>query len=858
MQRKNLLILSTLLLLGLGLSSCEGQMGPTGPQGPAGETPEITIGDNGNWVIDGEDTGVKASGEDGTSPEVTIGENGNWFINGEDTGVPAQGATGETGPQGPAGETGPQGPTGETGPQGETGPAGQDGEKGDKGDTAYASTILPSANGYVVPSLGSAVVGEAISFVAHPDNGYWLESMTLNGQEVDPDSWNEVDHSYVFNTTMVENGFVVRALFSEVSVGEAYVDGVLMSGASVDNWGNVYQEGTPVSGAVEFAGGMGIESDPLQVETVAQLENVLVNNAEHFILNQDVSTPLPSLGASHIGKDVVKEIDLNEKTLSFGAEDAAAASFVVEGEATFKNGTINHVAASTSSASLNAITGGSITLENVTLNSNGAALFARGDAAQVNVVNSVINTTGAYGIGTNAATSDNYNVDINVSGSTINCNSPTHDSVGAFINVPGTMTIEDTTINAERQGIVARGGTVDVHNVEINYEFKNHALPVYHDSSWGSGNELPAAAIVAGNHGSAAYDYPTDLVLEDVTVNTVSPYDVELYAWSYSETSPVTITISGTTSIGMYMMLGGEGGTLNNQSFDKYAYTSSYSWTYYYSAIVNTVNSWINPSGEIVYTLDKDIPFYHDDVNPWTTIDAQTSVQGIGLVAEIQMDEDGSVIGKTAEEMQNEYAAVITGTSGWEEVTTPYDESTSTDRFYRRTFKNSSTGLNIALMDMSSALAAYIWQEDMIALNYSSMLENEELYNQYFGYWFTVSASEFTSLGVKFDTMLGWDSMGLYYSEYSDDENATTWGLCYGDTTDINSTSSYLMMQHLDLVDNFDETWTTSEDEYGYYWTKTIDDREFKISLVIGTTANEGYCVVLIIDGEPLTNEVIA
>lgn len=32
-----------------------------------GETPEIKIGENGNWFIDGEDTGVKAEGKDGTS-----------------------------------------------------------------------------------------------------------------------------------------------------------------------------------------------------------------------------------------------------------------------------------------------------------------------------------------------------------------------------------------------------------------------------------------------------------------------------------------------------------------------------------------------------------------------------------------------------------------------------------------------------------------------------------------------------------------------------------------------------------------------------------------------------------------------
>lgn len=40
-------------------------------------------------------------------PEIYIGENGNWFINGYDTGVPA---TGPKGDRGDKGETGPAGP----------------------------------------------------------------------------------------------------------------------------------------------------------------------------------------------------------------------------------------------------------------------------------------------------------------------------------------------------------------------------------------------------------------------------------------------------------------------------------------------------------------------------------------------------------------------------------------------------------------------------------------------------------------------------------------------------------------------------------------------------------------------------
>ncbi|MBP3425964.1 MAG: hypothetical protein J6K81_04520 [Rikenellaceae bacterium] len=49
-----------------------------------GKTPLVTIDKDGNWTINGVDTGVNANGS-----KVTIGENGNWLIDGVDTGVSA-------------------------------------------------------------------------------------------------------------------------------------------------------------------------------------------------------------------------------------------------------------------------------------------------------------------------------------------------------------------------------------------------------------------------------------------------------------------------------------------------------------------------------------------------------------------------------------------------------------------------------------------------------------------------------------------------------------------------------------------------------------------------------------------------
>lgn len=133
-----------------------GQPGAKGLPGEDGHTPTVVIGSNGNWFIDGRDSGIHATGpkgdkgdqgksilaifpisrnhgvtvysifysdgstdsftiqdgvdgnqgiqglpgENGYTPVITIGSNGHWFIDGEDTGITARGPKGEKGEQG--------------------------------------------------------------------------------------------------------------------------------------------------------------------------------------------------------------------------------------------------------------------------------------------------------------------------------------------------------------------------------------------------------------------------------------------------------------------------------------------------------------------------------------------------------------------------------------------------------------------------------------------------------------------------------------------------------------------------------------------------------------------------------------
>lgn len=139
-----------------GPAGADGEDGAPGPQGPAGAdgapgpagaagfspTVETTPIEGGTRVTitdaDGEHTFDILNGKDGGEAATpTIGENGNWFINGEDTGKPSrgeQGPKGEQGPQGPAGANGEDGAQGPQGPEGPQGPAGKDGAQGPQGD----------------------------------------------------------------------------------------------------------------------------------------------------------------------------------------------------------------------------------------------------------------------------------------------------------------------------------------------------------------------------------------------------------------------------------------------------------------------------------------------------------------------------------------------------------------------------------------------------------------------------------------------------------------------------------------------------------------------------------------------------
>ncbi len=174
--------------------------------------------------------------------------------------------------------------------------------------------------------------------------------------------------------------------------------------------------------------------------------------------------------------------------------------------------------------------GATLELDTVNITTTGSALFPVGEATKVSVVDCDINA-GVYCVATNAGDTKNGGVVIEIIGSQLKSNGYKQtagawdsDDCPVLINVPCTLTIKDSELTGNRQGLVVRAGTATVEDTIINYipTFVPTAKQDYESKAWGSGNEVPMGAIVVGNHSTGTgYDKDRSLTIKNVTVNII-------------------------------------------------------------------------------------------------------------------------------------------------------------------------------------------------------------------------------------------------------------------------------------------------------------------------------------------------
>ena len=253
-------------------------------------------------------------------------------------------------------------------------------------------------------------------------------------------------------------------------------------------------------------------------------------------------------------------IDLNGKTLCI----TTGGTICVPGGKSFtiKNGTIKaNEYANGTIAVFSADKNANITLDNVTMITNGSAVFPAGNATSATIIGSNI-TAGTYAVGTNASVKNggpiySYNVKIKIENSrlsTTGCNKNDGDTCTVMINVPGTLNIEKSTIIGSRQAVVARGGVTSIADstITLTSPYEGSDKNNYDTTTWGSGNNLPMAALVVGNRADA-YKYPATCTLSNTTVTAPDGYKtVYTYGMESAEGIDRTVTFSadGQSNVG--------------------------------------------------------------------------------------------------------------------------------------------------------------------------------------------------------------------------------------------------------------------------------------------------------------------
>lgn len=197
--------------------------------------------------------------------------------------------------------------------------------------------------------------------------------------------------------------------------------------------------------------------------------------------------------------------------------------------------------------------GSSVIFEGLTIDSTGTLLMPVGANASVVMKNSEAVVSGYYGIGTNAASADNYGVNITIEGSELTVVRDDGDTTGIMLNVTNNLTIKDSTVSAQRQGVFLRAGNATITNSNISADLVLTGYLQYNTdmSAWKSGNNVAQGALVVGNNLNS--DYLADAVVTitggsltcTTEVAALKPYTSALVAAQAEGAYKTDITLDG-------------------------------------------------------------------------------------------------------------------------------------------------------------------------------------------------------------------------------------------------------------------------------------------------------------------------
>lgn len=296
--------------------------------------------------------------------------------------------------------------------------------------------------------------------------------------------------------------------------------------------------------------------------------SLISGDCEKIVLGSDITYQNSNILT--ISGDKALTVDLNGKTLILDGvrlytDEGASLSFC-DGTIECKN-----VAAGTYPLAVQE--NASMTLENVTILRPGGCAVGVSETTnggELNIRGCTIESL-TYAVGTNASSPVSQNVEIVIENSTLTGYTP------LFLNIPLKATVTGCTLKGSSQGMILRGGNATVRDCEIvletseavNSKIENERGVGYeaHNASfnehdWGSGNDVPNAALTIGNKGTG-YQYPTVLNIENTSLAVTGPYAKhchEVYVYANEETGMgVTITYDDAAQFEKDVEYGNEG-----------------------------------------------------------------------------------------------------------------------------------------------------------------------------------------------------------------------------------------------------------------------------------------------------------
>lgn len=191
-------------------------------------------------------------------------------------------------------------------------------------------------------------------------------------------------------------------------------------------------------------------------------------------------------------------------------------------ELVVRNGNFELSGARPNNPTLSVHSGGSLVLENVDYTAhNATAIYPKGDAASVKIINSNIVSDG-FALSTNANAVENYGVSIEIVNSTLTTTSDNYYCT-VMVNIPCNLSIDNSNINGRIQALVLRGGNTVIKNSVITNSVVSSiydGLSKFYTSPWLSGNNVAIAAVTVGNYKAKAYQYPTNVTIENSKITS--------------------------------------------------------------------------------------------------------------------------------------------------------------------------------------------------------------------------------------------------------------------------------------------------------------------------------------------------